>query len=344
MTNWTETILSLDSTVEDAIRNLNDTGARIVLIADSELKFVGVIADGDIRRGMVKGVNLTDCVTEIINKKSITVLPELTRSNILAIMEKLKVLQIPIVDKSGRLLGLHTFGETPNKETHENLFVIMAGGFGRRMGSLTSKTPKPMLKVFGKPILQHIIEAARDNGFCNFVIAVHYLGDTIENYFGNGRNFGVNIKYVREESPLGTAGALTMIEPIPKMPFVVSNADLISNIDLAELLDFHLSNQAEATVTTRTVHWQNPFGVVEIQEGIVGSILEKPIISSSVSAGIYVFNPVALELLERAEFCDMPTLLAKMIERNFEVRAFPIFESLQDIGQISDWEKAQEEK
>jgi NDP-sugar pyrophosphorylase family protein len=226
------------------------------------------------------------------------------------------------------LHGLHLYNETPKKELRENLFLIMAGGFGRRMGSLTSKTPKPMLEIAGKPILEHLIVRAKMSGFVNFAIAIHYLGDVIENYFGDGSKFGVNIRYLRETEPLGTAGAIRLIDPIPVSPFLVSNADLISNVDFAALLEFHDLRSCDATMAVRAHQWQNPFGVKEI--------VEKPVFNSNISAGIFVFSPTIIGSIKTDEFCDMPTLFQRLIAENKNVFAFPLYEEWADIGRKAE--------
>ena len=340
MINWTEAVLPLDSTVKDAIENLNKTSARIVLVADSDFKFVGIIVDGDIRRGMLIGVELTGQVAEILNRNPITVSPDSTRIDALAMMETLQVSHIPIVDSSGILRGLHSFNEIPIEGTRENLFLIMAGGFGRRMGSLTSITPKPMLEIAGKPILEHLIVRAKNSGFINFAIAIHYLGDVIENYFGDGSKFGVNIRYLREAEPLGTAGAIRLLHPIPDEPFLVSNADLVSNVDFTALLDFHNDQSCDATMAVRTHQWQNPFGVVDIIDGRINEIVEKPVIISNISAGIFVLGPTVIQSIKVNEFCDMPTLFQRLIAGNRRVFAFPVYEEWADIGHKDELESA----
>jgi dTDP-glucose pyrophosphorylase len=336
MINWRACVLNSESKVRDAIQSLNESSARIVLIVDSRFKFIGIVVDGDIRRGILNGVELEDSLTKIVNRKPITVSPDSSRADALAMMETFQVSHIPIVDHSSQLHGLHLYNETPKKELRENLFLIMAGGFGRRMGSLTSKTPKPMLEIAGKPILEHLIVRAKMSGFVNFAIAIHYLGDVIENYFGDGSKFGVNIRYLRETEPLGTAGAIRLIDPIPVSPFLVSNADLISNVDFAALLEFHDLRSCDATMAVRAHQWQNPFGVVEIVEGRVKEIVEKPVFNSNISAGIFVFSPTIIGSIKTDEFCDMPTLFQRLIAENKNVFAFPLYEEWADIGRKAE--------
>jgi dTDP-glucose pyrophosphorylase len=340
MDNWKNCVLDEKSTVRDAIQNLNDTSARVVLIVDQQFKLLGLVVDGDIRRGMLKGVQITDRLAEVINQKPVTVAPQVNRIDVLSLMTTLQVSHIPIVDDDNRLVGLHSINAIPVVGTRENLFIIMAGGFGRRMGSLTEKTPKPMLEIAGKPILEHLIVRAKSNGFKNFAISIYYLGHVIEEYFGDGSTLGVNIEYLHEDEPLGTAGALQLLNPIPNEPFLVSNADLVSDVDFAALLEFHNSQKCDATMAVREHQWQNPFGVVEIVGGHIVKIIEKPITSSTVSAGIFAFNPTVTQLVNDSEFCDMPTLFQRLIAGNGKACAFPLHENWTDIGRKAELETA----
>ena len=336
MTDWKDAILSLDSTIHDAIQNLNDTGSRIVLVTDSELKFVGVVVDGDIRRGLLQGITLIDKVSKIVNYDARVVSPGVSRSDALKLMEAWKVSHLPVVDNAGELCGLHSRLDTSLNLSRENLFVIMAGGFGRRMGMETKETPKPMLEVAGKPMLEHLIIRAKKSGFFNFAISIHYRGEVIEGYFGDGSRFGVRITYLREERPLGTAGSLSLIVPFPSEPIVVSNADLVSSVDFGSLLDFHVSQGSDVTMAVRDYEWQNPFGVVEISGGSVVAIEEKPILVSTISVGMYVLDPSALQEIELDVQCDMPQLLEQLIRVKKRIVPFPVHESWADIAVIED--------
>jgi NDP-sugar pyrophosphorylase family protein len=218
--------------------------------------------------------------------------------------------------------------------------LIMAGGKGTRLHPQTINCPKPLLPIAGKPILEHIIDRARNQGFTNFVFAIHYLGHMIENYFGDGKKFGVKIQYLRESSPLGTAGALSLLNPKPDSSFILTNGDIITDINFAELLSFHQLNSADATMAVREHQWQNPFGVVETQGLDIIRFEEKPITRSHINAGIYVLEPLVLSLLEKSVPCDMPTLLKRLQEKSKRVIAFPVHEQWIDIGQPTQFEHA----
>lgn len=342
MTDWKKSILSFDSTVKDAIQNLNDTGARIVLVTDSEKKFVGVVVDGDIRRAIIQGASLADKVSTIANRDSRVVLPGVSRSDALKLMEAWNVVHLPVVDNSGKLCGLHSVTDAPLSVNRTNVFLIMAGGFGTRMGAETTKTPKPMLEVAGKPMLEHLVVRAKKSGFVNFAISIHHQGKVIEDYLGDGSQLGIRIAYLREKRPLGTAGSLTLLNPLPTEPVVVSNADLVSRVDFGALLDFHVSQGCDITMAVQDHELQNPFGVVEISEGKVIEIVEKPIISSKISAGIYVLDPSVIAVMPRDESCDMPFVLQSAISRQLTVAPFQLYEDWMDVGRQSDLIAAEE--
>ena len=341
MKSWTECVLKLDSTIREIIENLNQTAAGIVLITDSEMMFVGIVVDGDIRRGMLQGATLTDHSTKILRRNARTVLPGVLRSDALKLMESWNVSHLPVVDSAGKLCGLLSFMDTSFNAKRTNLFVVMAGGFGTRMGAETTKTPKPMIEIAGKPMLEHLLIRAMKNGFVNFAISVHYHAEVIEKYFGDGSLLGIRITYLREQRPLGTAGSLALLDPAPTEPVVVSNADLVSMVDFGALLDFHIDQCSDITVAVQDYELQNPFGVVMISDGKVDGIVEKPVTVSKISAGIYVLEPSVVATILRDESCDMPSVLQGAISRELIVTPFQLHEDWIDVGRQSDLKAAQ---
>lgn len=197
-----------------------------------------------------------------------------------------------------------------------------------------------MLPVAGKPMLEHIIERARAEGFSRFIIAVRYLGHMIEDYFGDGSRWQISISYIREESPLGTAGALSLLNPVPELPFVVTNGDVLTDVRYGEILDFHSRHNATATMAVRQYEWQHPFGVVHTQGVDIVGFEEKPIHSTHVNAGIYVLEPTALQMMNKAETCDMPTLFERFQKQGGRIIAFPMHEPWLDVGRPDDLERA----
>ena len=340
---WTKALLSPLSSIEDAIKTLIDSSLRIVLIANSNFKLVGTVTDGDIRRGLLRGLTLTSPISEVINTKPIVAYQNFTREEVLKAMSHNKIYQIPIVDDDLKLVGLHIWEEQSTSAVRDNVMVIMAGGRGTRLLPKTEKTPKPMLLLGDKPILEHIIKRAKAAGIMEFVLAIHHLGEVIEEYFGNGQFLGVNISYIKEKSPLGTAGALGLIDPKPTKPIIVANGDVITDISFGDILEFHSQNNAMATMAVQAHELENPFGVVQTKGISITGYEEKPIIRSLVNAGVYVLNPSALDFLKKDTECSMPTLFEILRAESLNTIAFPLHENWLDLGSPSDLAKAIEE-
>jgi NDP-sugar pyrophosphorylase family protein len=259
---------------------------------------------------------------------------------VLQIMQANKKNQMPIVDEKRRVVGLHVWDELMAPAKRPNLMIIMAGGKGERLQPLTRDCPKPLLPVRGKAILEHIIERAKAEGFTRFVLAIHYLGHMIEEHFGDGSRLDVQIEYLREENPLGTAGAIGLLKTRPEAAFVVSNGDVLTDIRYGELLDFHRRHAATAAMAVQRYEWQHPFGVVETEGVEITGFEEKPIVRTYVNAGVYVLEPEALDALVPGERCDMPTLFGRMKARGGRTIVYPMHEPWLDVGRVEDLERA----
>jgi len=338
--SWHRVILSINSNIEEAIHVLNKVALKIVLVTDTNGVLVGTISDGDIRRGLLQGLNLTSPVESIVHHDAVVVAPEANRDLVLQLMASNKIQQIPIVNESMHVIGLHLWDEVSTPSVRSNIMVIMAGGKGTRLYPQTLLCPKPLLMISGKPILEHIIERAKKEGFSNFILATHYLGQMIEDHFGNGEHFGVRIEYLREESPLGTAGALSLLNPVPESPVVVTNGDVITDIKYGDLLEFHKKNGAAATMAVRLYEWQNPFGVVQTNGIEISSYEEKPVSRSYINAGIYVIDSAVINSLPRLEPYDMPYVFDLLKDRGESTIAYVIHESWLDVGHPKDLEAA----
>jgi dTDP-glucose pyrophosphorylase/CBS domain-containing protein len=337
---WRKALLALDSTIQDAIRNLDQSALRIILVLDGEGCLYGTISDGDIRRGLLRGLDLKSSIENIIYRTPLVVTPEIGRETVRQLMVANKVQQIPVVNDSKNVLGLHLWDEITTSPALPNLMVIMAGGVGKRLLPHTENCPKPLLPVAGKPMLEHIIERAKLQGFSRFKLAIHYLGHMIEEYFGDGSMFGVEISYLREDQPLGTAGALGLLEPAPNAPFLVTNGDVLTDIHYGELLDFHVRHDASATMAVRVHEWQHPFGVVQTEGIDIVGFEEKPIAKTHINAGVYVLSPEAIPLIVRCARCDMPTLFERLQEHGKRTVAYPMHEPWLDVGRPDDLLKA----
>ena len=337
---WKNALLPIKSTIQEAISRLDYGALRIVMVLDDRGRLYGTLSDGDIRRGLLRGNQLSDPILEIVNKSPLVVPRGIGCESITQLMLANKVQQIPVVDSEHQVVGLHLWDKISSPKIRNNTMIIMAGGRGLRLHPLTEACPKPMLEVSGKPMLEHIILRAKLEGFHQFILTTHYLGHMIEEYFGNGTRLDVHIDYIKEEKPLGTAGALSLMASQPTMPFIVTNGDVLTDIRYGDLIDFHCAHNSCGTMAVRLYEWQNPFGVVETKGIEIIGVEEKPIIRSYINAGIYALEPSTLDQLSYNEHCDMTTLFGKLRLADLKTTAYPMHEPWLDVGRDSDLEKA----
>ena len=309
--NWKSSILSEESLIKDAIKNLNRTNLQISLITKKK-KLIGTVTDGDIRRGLLRGYSINEKLAKIMKKKSITVGPNVNFREARDLMKTKSILQIPIVSKDKTVLGLHYWNKEQEYKKKNCLVIIMAGGFGTRMKNKTSFIPKPMIMLHGKPILEHIINNLKRSGLTDLIITTHYLEHKIIKYFGDGKRFGVKIKYIKEKKPLGTAGSLHKVKTKTRS-ILVTNGDVISNINYSELLNYHKKNKADATMAVREIKSKHSFGIVETQGLKITNIEEKPTKKIYINAGIYVLNKQLIKLVKKNSFLAMTDLFNKMV-------------------------------
>jgi len=337
---WRRTLLPVTASVRDAIRNLDESGMQIVLAVGPDGRLIGTLTDGDIRRGLLRGLTLDDAIETLVFRDPVVAPVQLTRETALQLMQANRIHQLPVVDECRRVIGLHSLDELMLPNRRANIMLIMAGGQGTRLRPHTATCPKPMLPVGGKPMMERIIDRAREDGFHRFVIAIHYLGHMIEEYFGDGSSRHINIEYIREEVPLGTAGAVGLLRPRPQEPFIVCNGDVLADIRYGELLDFHVHHGAVATMAVRLHEWQHPFGVVRTKGVDIVGFEEKPTIRNHVNAGIYALAPAALDSVTPGVRCDMPGLFAMMQERGARTIVYPMHEPWLDVGRPDDYQLA----
>ena len=337
---WRQVVMPISSTIAEAVQNLEKNTTQIVLVVNQSGVLEGTICDGDIRRGLLKGFGMDSLIDSVTQYNAIVVTPDMGRELVMQLMLVNKIKQVPIVDEKHQIVGLCLWDEISSPPIRHNLMIIMAGGMGTRLRPETESLPKPLLSVANKPMLEHIIERAKLEGFNRFIIAVHYLGHLIEEHFGNGEALGVEIDYLREDSPLGTAGALSLLSPFPDEPFVVTNGDVITDIRYGEMIDFHNRYSASATMAVRLHEWKHPFGVVQIKGVNIVGFEEKPVARSHINAGVYVLNPQALNVLTANSHCDMPTLIERLQLKKQRTIAYPMHEPWLDVGQLDDLEQA----
>jgi len=336
LASWDNSLISATSTLAEAVANLDETCLQIALVVSTDGVLLGTLTDGDIRRGLLRGLTMNSLVDEVMNSDPLVVPNDLGREMILQLMQVNKIHQLPVVDERRRVVGLHLWSDLITPSQRSNQMVIMAGGEGSRLRPQTINCPKPLLKVGGKPILEHIIERAKAEGFLDFVLAIHYLGHMIEEHFGDGSAWDVKIQYLHEKSPLGTAGALNLIRPRPKSPIVISNGDVLTDIRYGDLLDFHDLHNATATMAVRLYEWHHPFGVVHADGVDIKGLEEKPIIRNHINAGVYVLNPESLDSLTPNEYTDMPALFDRLREKDSRTIVYPIHEPWLDVGSEKD--------
>ena len=341
---WRDSIVKINTPIKVAIERLNKVGIKIAMVLDDDYRLLGTISDGDFRRGILSGLSLEDTVEKIMNKNPRTVSEGAGRLEILKVMTDTKILQIPIIDKNNFVIGLHLWDDISVQAKYPNIMVIMAGGKGSRLHPQTENRPKPMLLVAGIPILEHIIKRAQSQGFNHFIIAINYLGEIIEKYFKDGQKFGVTIEYLHEDVPLGTAGALSLLSSKPERAFIVTNGDVITDINYSDFLEYHTAQNAAATVAVHTHEFQIPYGVVQINGLEVESYEEKPIVTSLINAGVYALEPDILDYIKEPRYRDMPEILDISRGLKKKVIVYPLHESWIDIGRPIDLEIANKNK
>lgn len=325
--------MSVHGTLRDVLRTIERGGIRLAVATDEHAKVVGLMTDGDARRALLANVSLDAPLEPLLNRSFTSVDPRVGRAEVLDLMQARGFDAIPIVDEHGILRGMHRLYDVISHEKRPNWAVVMAGGRGRRLAPLTDDIPKPMVRVAGRPILERLVLHLVGNGIENVFISTNYLGHIIEDHFGDGARFGCRIEYLREEKPLGTAGSLTLLPSRPSHPILVVNGDLVTQANVTSMLDFHERGRQMVTVAVRPYFHTVPFGCLDVEDGVVRQIEEKPRISKIINAGMYVVSPQALDLLPKGEECTMPGLIEACLARNHVVRAFEIEGDWIDVGQ-----------
>ena len=328
-------ILSHQSTFKDAIKILDQNGNGFLAIVDDSKKLVGILTDGDIRRAILD--NKTELL-EIVNKNPMTMSESESRPNVVHRLKELHRKHMPIVDNNMILKDVITL-DTEEFNLKPNWVVIMAGGLGTRLGELTKNTPKPMLPVDSKPVLEHIIELFVSHGYTKFMLSVNHKAEVIKEHFKDGLEFGVEIKYLEEKRRLGTGGALSLIDIELDTPFFVTNGDIISSINYEEMLEYHKKSASKATMGIRKSSYQIPYGVVEIdQNNNILELKEKPEYNHYVNTGIYILNPEVLKYVPKDEFYDLPTLFKTLNTEGELTKSFEITNFWMDMGQPEDFD------
>ena len=337
--DWKKTIIGEKSNISDAAKNLNSNGVKICLVVNRKNQLVGTITDGDIRRGFLKGCKLSDKIEKIINKKFVSIKKGSNLKSAYKIMKNLNINYLPVLEDK-KLVNLYFYENNffSNNKIH-NDFIIMAGGFGKRLYPITKNIPKPMVKVKNKPILEHIILNARNEGFYKFTIIIHHLKDKIINYFKDGSKFGVNIEYIVEKKPLGTAGGLALLKKKISKNILITNADMLSSLSFKDLLNYHTTNKSDATVGVKVMSTKENYGLVDLKGINIVKFKEKPTVHRFINCGVYALNTQNLKKLAINKQTDMISFLEKLKNDQKKVIAFPVYEGWLDLGNRKNLKK-----
>lgn len=341
MSDWRAASVSPEATIREVIAKLDERGGRTVLVVREE-RLLGTVTDGDVRRAILAGTALEASISGAMNPRPKTARPSQSRAQVRAELKRLGVRHLPIVDVEGRIIGLVEDEDEEEPQWRQSWVLIMAGGRGTRLAPLTARTPKPMLEVGSKPLLETIIETLKAHRLRRIMLAVHYRAETVEQYFGDGSRHDVQIEYLHEPEPRGTAGALAMMSGKVDAPVLVMNGDLLTTLNFDRMLAYHREERSAVTMAVREYSSQVPFGVVRLEDDRVRALEEKPMQRCIVNAGVYVVEPRVIPPADPG-YLDMPTFITGLIERGEQVSAFPIHEYWRDIGRIEDLALASDE-
>jgi dTDP-glucose pyrophosphorylase len=337
-------LVSPRTTLRATIECIDAGAIEIALVVDEHRRLLGTVTDGDVRRALLAGADLEDPIDSIAHHDPVAAECGAEDSHLLALMTEHGVDQVPLLagDRVVDIAFLRDLVATGGATGHEDHpVVLMAGGSGMRLRPLTESTPKPMLPVGGRPLLETVLGQVRSAGFSRVLMAVNYRADVIEGHFGDGSGFGVEIEYLHERRPLGSAGALRLAAAELDRPFIVMNADLLTNVNLAALMRFHCEERNIVTVGVRRYALELPYGVIEMDGTRVQSLREKPSLGFFVNAGLYAVDPAAVSLVSTlAERFDMTDLIEAAFAASERVGGFPVREYWLDVGQLADYDRA----
>ena len=342
MKNFTNLLVKDNLIILEAIKKLDKNNIKFLIVVDRSGKLVGTITDGDIRRGLLRGITTNQKTSDIMRKNPFFLKFGENKDIAIKMMKRHKIVYLPIVDKRMKVIELEILKQSNDKKKM-NPVLIMAGGFGTRLMPLTENIPKPMLIIGNRPILETILMKLAKEGFENFYISVHYKSEIIKNYFKDGSSFGIKISYLQEKKPLGTGGAISLL-PFKEInkPIIVMNGDIITDLNFNSLIEFHQNNKAFATVCCSKYTIKVPYGVITQKNNEMTSLIEKPSQDFFINAGIYIFNKGILALLNSNKM-DITDVLNKINRSKKKISVFPIHEKWIDIGHHKEFKLAQTE-
>jgi dTDP-glucose pyrophosphorylase len=334
-------LLGTNSTIRQAMERLDTSGFKICLVSDENERILGIVTDGDIRRGLLRGLELSAPAVQVMHTNFVHVVEEDGyRQKAHALARQKNLDQIPVIDSKGRLVTIIFDSRLLRDEPKENFVVIMAGGMGMRLRPLTENCPKPLLHLGGRPVLENLILHFKKYGFSRFYLSINYLGHMIRDYFKDGSGFDVDIRYIEEPSRLGTAGALSLLSEKPTMPVLVTNGDLVIQLDIDDFLMHHIDSKVAGTMCIRQYGIQIPYGVVQTDGQHITSFLEKPSYSYFINAGLYCLEPDTLDMIPQGSYFDMPTLFDAIVRSGKKAGIYILEGPWMDIGNIDDYRYA----
>jgi dTDP-glucose pyrophosphorylase len=337
-------LVPIEGTLLDALRALDRGAIEIAFAVDADARLVGALTDGDVRRALLRGATLDSPMAPHVNRRITTLDAQSSRIEALELMQARGISQIPVVGADGHVVGVHLLRDMLATSERDNWAVVMAGGLGTRLGSLTQNTPKPMLRVAGRPILERIVLHLVGHGIRRIFLSVNYLAHVIEHHFGDGSRFGIRIEYLREDRPLGTGGALALLPERPRLPLLVMNGDLVTQANVGSMLAAHTDRGALATIGLRRYDHQVPFGCVELDGHRLVRFDEKPTLSKLVNAGVYVLSPELVARVPAGEMFPLPQLFEDCLRRGEIVTGFEIVDDWIDVGQRDQLSQARGER
>ena len=337
---WRRCVVHEQATLQQAMQAADEGKCHIAMMLDDAGRLAGILTDGDLRRAQLDGRPMDTPALSLAVRRPIVSSTNLSRSEATGMLRENKITHLPIVDEQGCMHGL-TMRHVQPAEANDTWAVIMAGGFGKRLAPLTDDTPKPLLKVAGIPMIERIIRSLQKAGISRIVLSVFHMADQIREYCGDGSRWGVQIDYIQEDTPIGTAGALSLMTERPRDHLLVMNADVLTNLPFGALIDYHVQQVNAATMCVRELAYRLEYGVVKFDGPFIARIDEKPTHTFFINAGIYLFNASVLDMIPSGEYFDMPALFEKMVHNNIRPGAFPIRELWLDIGTHADFAKAQ---
>ena len=341
--NWQDILVPPSASMEETIAVIDKGALKLALVADETKRLLGIVTDGDIRRALLRHLTMDTPITEVMHKSPIVAAEDTSKSRLMQMMNNHSLMAIPLL-RDGILVGLETMQKLFKRRKYDNPVFLMAGGFGTRLRPLTDNCPKPLLKLGEKPILETILESFIAAGFHQFYISTHYLPEAIMSYFGDGANWGVDIHYVHEETPLGTGGSLGLLpKTLPNLPIIMMNGDLLTKIDFEQLLSYHNDYQPLCTMCVREDEYQIPYGVVQSQGSRITSLVEKPTHKYFINAGVYVVSRELISRVDHNQRVDMTDLIDNCLDNEDLVSMFPVHEYWLDIGKMVDFYQAQKD-